>query len=125
MLIIVQMFHILQSIPHYVHTHNVIYQYIDKFIKNILLLDFLGIIPIVKAKHSLFLSLSPPLFYSFYGAGDQTQTLFLWCRGFTPPALQWLIFVAIFQEVIQNSVATTLQGLTIGEVKAFYSFHQL
>ena len=119
------MFHILQSIPHYVHTHNVIYQYIHKFIKNILLLDFLGIISIVKAKHSLFLSLSPPLFYSFLWCWRPNSNPFLWCRGFTPPALQWLIFVAIFQEVIQNSVATTLQGLPIEEVKAFYSFHQL
>lgn len=50
---------------------------------------------------------------------------FFMVQGFHTPALQWLIFVAIFQEVIQNTVATTLQGLPIGEVKAFYSFHQL
>lgn len=84
MLIIVQMFHILQSIPHYVHTHNVIYQYIDKFIKNILLLGFLGIIPIVKAKHSLFLSLSPPLFILFMVLETKLKPFFM-VQGFHTP----------------------------------------
>lgn len=89
-----------------------------------MLLDFFGIISLVKAKDSLFLPQPPSLLFFLWCWRPNSNT-FLWCKGFTPPARQWLIFAAIFQEVIQNSVATTLQGLPIGKVKAFYSFQQL